>query len=406
MANCSWRRKGLLAIAAVSVLGAEPSVNGARAVAAGQQPSSSDAASLLVGTWVLLSTEDPSAPTPSRQIGNSVKTITNTGFVLTQTTPENGDVRFHHGGTYSFDGTTYTETIEFANELNRTLIGRTFRFRVGIEADGNTFRQVGLGNRWTETWKRLLATDPSSRPPVQALACEPSPEGRSALVELNRNKGHGIEARVETAVSALVEAIEKSTALATNYLDLARCYYTLRRRSDAAQALSRAIALIEREKVAQASKGISPGVVLKPVKTKDVLPEYPDDAATTRVTGVVVVEARVDAMGRVTAADVIRSIPMLDAAVLQAVRQWEYAPATARDAGERILFLTVTFGAASPTNGIDAGRFFAARGQYAESEDVLKPALTLINSEMQRAISAPLTGTPPASSPARQGPVR
>jgi protein TonB len=41
---------------------------------------------------------------------------------------------------------------------------------------------------------------------------------------------------------------------------------------------------------------------------------------------VVIVEATVDAQGRVRNAKVLRSIPMLDQAALDAVSQWEFEP--------------------------------------------------------------------------------
>jgi protein TonB len=44
------------------------------------------------------------------------------------------------------------------------------------------------------------------------------------------------------------------------------------------------------------------------------------------VQGVVIMEATVGADGRVTDVRVLRSIPLLDQAAMEAVRQWEYAP--------------------------------------------------------------------------------
>jgi protein TonB len=44
------------------------------------------------------------------------------------------------------------------------------------------------------------------------------------------------------------------------------------------------------------------------------------------VEGVVIIEATISPDGRVQDARVLRSIPLLDAAALDAVRQWEYSP--------------------------------------------------------------------------------
>ena len=46
-----------------------------------------------------------------------------------------------------------------------------------------------------------------------------------------------------------------------------------------------------------------------------------------------VLEARIDATGKVTDAKVLRSIPLLDQAALSAVRQWRYAPTCLNGAG-------------------------------------------------------------------------
>ena len=130
----------------------------ASASAGAPQPAPNQTAA-LEGTWVLLSTEDPSA-NPAVVVGSRVKTITNTGFVVTAVHPQTGDVLTHHGGAYTFRRNLDAETIEYANAVNRTLVGRTFRFK--IEVDGDTWRQVGVGNRWTEVWKRLMATERTS----------------------------------------------------------------------------------------------------------------------------------------------------------------------------------------------------------------------------------------------------
>jgi len=64
-----------------------------------------------------------------------------------------------------------------------------------------------------------------------------------------------------------------------------------------------------------------------PVKTRDVVPDYPALARSSRAQGVVIIEATVDMEGRVAVARVFRSVPLLDEAALQAVRQWQYTPA-------------------------------------------------------------------------------
>ena len=63
-----------------------------------------------------------------------------------------------------------------------------------------------------------------------------------------------------------------------------------------------------------------------PTKIKDVPPEYPRIAQAARVQGVVIIEATIGPTGRVQDERILRSIPLLDAAALEAVRQWEYTP--------------------------------------------------------------------------------
>jgi protein TonB len=57
-----------------------------------------------------------------------------------------------------------------------------------------------------------------------------------------------------------------------------------------------------------------------------VEPVYPAEALSARVEGVVIVEPRTDTTGKVIDVKVLRSIPLLDQAALDAVKQWVYAP--------------------------------------------------------------------------------
>jgi len=70
------------------------------------------------------------------------------------------------------------------------------------------------------------------------------------------------------------------------------------------------------------------GNVRPPVKLVDVSPVRPEIAERANVRGIVIVEVTIDVDGTVKDARVLRSIPMLDAAALEAVRQWRYEPTT------------------------------------------------------------------------------
>jgi protein TonB len=57
-----------------------------------------------------------------------------------------------------------------------------------------------------------------------------------------------------------------------------------------------------------------------------VNPVYPRIAQSARVEGVVILEAVIDAQGRVERVGVLRSIPQLDQAAIEAVKQWTFTP--------------------------------------------------------------------------------
>ena len=70
-----------------------------------------------------------------------------------------------------------------------------------------------------------------------------------------------------------------------------------------------------------ATKDIKPPRLLRPVD-----PVYPEIARQARVEGVVILGVKTDETGRVTDVIVLRSIPLLDQAAIDAVRQWVYEP--------------------------------------------------------------------------------
>ena len=68
------------------------------------------------------------------------------------------------------------------------------------------------------------------------------------------------------------------------------------------------------------------GNIQAPKKTKDVKPIYPPEAQSARIQGIVILEITVGTDGKVTNARPVRSIPLLDEAAIDAVRQWEFVP--------------------------------------------------------------------------------
>jgi protein TonB len=68
------------------------------------------------------------------------------------------------------------------------------------------------------------------------------------------------------------------------------------------------------------------GKIHEPKKVRNVAPQYPEVAKQARVEGVVVLECTISATGHVTDVRVLKGIPLLDAAAVEAVRQWSYTP--------------------------------------------------------------------------------
>jgi TonB family protein len=68
------------------------------------------------------------------------------------------------------------------------------------------------------------------------------------------------------------------------------------------------------------------GNIRAPTKTHTAEPVYPPMARAAGVRGVVILEVTIGEDGVVSDAQVLRSIPMLDQAALDAVRQWRYEP--------------------------------------------------------------------------------
>ncbi len=86
------------------------------------------------------------------------------------------------------------------------------------------------------------------------------------------------------------------------------------------------------------------GAITAPALLSRVAPEYPSIAVNAKVEGVVILEAVVDREGRVEKVKVLRSIALLDAAAMAAVRQWRYSPLLLNGKPERfVVNVTVSF---------------------------------------------------------------
>ena len=68
------------------------------------------------------------------------------------------------------------------------------------------------------------------------------------------------------------------------------------------------------------------GTIRPPVKIRDAQPVYPSMAIAARIEGIVMIDATIGADGRVLDVRLLRPLPFLDQAALDAVRQWQFTP--------------------------------------------------------------------------------
>ena len=73
-------------------------------------------------------------------------------------------------------------------------------------------------------------------------------------------------------------------------------------------------------------------------------PLYPPEALDARVSGLVVLEAVIDQQGNVRSVQVLKSVPMLDQAAIDAVKGWRYEPTLLNGVPVPVIMtVTVTF---------------------------------------------------------------
>lgn len=109
----------------------------------------------------------------------------------------------------------------------------------------------------------------------------------------------------------------------------------------------------------------SQNVIQAPVKVRHVPPAYPEGARRARVSGLVIIEAAIDTKGNVRDVEVIKSVPELDRAAMEAVAQWKFRPSTLDGTPiATIMTVTVTFAmsGAPPVSSNDLRAFARGRG--------------------------------------------
>jgi TonB family protein len=115
-----------------------------------------------------------------------------------------------------------------------------------------------------------------------------------------------------------------------------------REKAEAAAARIKAAAATRAKAKAEAVK--VGGAIRPPTKIKHVDPVYPAIAKSARVSGTVVLEATIGPDGKVIDTRVVKSVPLLDQAAIDAVQQWEYTPTMQKGATVPVVMtITVNF---------------------------------------------------------------
>jgi TonB family protein len=141
-------------------------------------------------------------------------------------------------------------------------------------------------------------------------------------------------APAEVSASLVFAFIIRNEASPSDELDLARFYAERANYAPAETALTRALETIGREadcvtaifNAASAQRTAGAVGFEPPRRIKHVKPVYPALAQRARVSGVVVIEGMIGGAGRIQCARVLKSVPLLDQAALDAVGQWEFTP--------------------------------------------------------------------------------
>ena len=159
------------------------------------------------------------------------------------------------------------------------------------------------------------ATDRAGQYAAESLKA--AQDARTALdVELKAQEGKWIKSYGKTKELAVAAKAAGDKAAADAVAGKEKADAVAAKKADAAAARAKA-------RIAPLRIG---GQIQAPQKIKDVKAMYPAMAKSAGVAGTVTIEATIGPDGKVIDATVLRSIPLLDQAALDAVRQWEYTP--------------------------------------------------------------------------------
>ena len=110
-----------------------------------------------LGTWKLVSTKygDEKEFRKRGEDSQRIKHITATHFTWIEVITDSKTIQSGAGGKYTIEGTTYTETIEYAGQGMEAFVGKPQKFTIKVE--GDKLHQSGVlsnGLKIEEVWER------------------------------------------------------------------------------------------------------------------------------------------------------------------------------------------------------------------------------------------------------------
>lgn len=186
----------------------------------------------------------------------------------------------------------------------------------------------------------------AARAAVDKAAAERAGQYASASFKAAQDAQAALDAELKAQEGKLIKSYDRARELATAAKtagDKAIAEAVAERgKAEAIAARAKAVAAARAKAKAEAVR--VGGAIRPPTKVKHVDPVYPAIAKSARVSGTVVLEATVDPVGKVIDTRVVKSVPLLDQAAIDAVQQWEYTPLVVKGlATPVVLTITVNF---------------------------------------------------------------
>lgn len=111
-----------------------------------------------LGTWKLVSTKygDATEFMKRGDAAQRIKHITATHFTWIEVITDSKTIQTGAGGKYTMEGTTYTETIDYAGEGMEAFVGKPQKFTVKVEGDKlHQSGELSNGLKIEEVWERM-----------------------------------------------------------------------------------------------------------------------------------------------------------------------------------------------------------------------------------------------------------